>query len=167
MEIIIQYIIIFFLTLVPIFEIRWSIPIGMLKGTLEIPLVGSITAFGLPPLTVFIVAVLSNMFLGIIAYLFFDKLINYFLKYKFINKHYINFEKRTIKKSQKIIEKYGAIGIALFVAIPIPGSGSWTGALISKIFQIDCKKFLLANAIGVTIAGIIITLISMGLLILI
>jgi uncharacterized membrane protein len=64
---------------------------------------------------------------------------------------------RTRKKGNRVIEKYEEIGLLFFVAIPLPGTGAWTGALIAFLFGLDFKKSVLVIAIGVFIAGIIVT----------
>ena len=64
---------------------------------------------------------------------------------------------RTRKKGNRLIEKYEEIGLLAFVAIPLPGTGAWTGALIAFLFGLDFKKSILLIGIGVFIAGIIVT----------
>ncbi len=150
------------LTLVPVFELRWSIPIGLFSGEITVPLIGTFQGFALPILIVFVTCVIANILLGLIAYFFLDKVIFLFLKINFINNYYEKIVFRTQRRSQKIIDKYGLLGIALFVAVPLPGSGSWTGALIAKLLGIGYKKFFVANTIGVIIAGTIVTLFFVG-----
>jgi len=64
---------------------------------------------------------------------------------------------RTRKKGNRVIEKYEEIGLLLFVAVPLPGTGAWTGALIAFLFGLDLKKSIMVIAIGVFIAGVIVT----------
>ncbi|MEE8596722.1 MAG: small multi-drug export protein [bacterium] len=64
---------------------------------------------------------------------------------------------RTRRKGDKVIEKYEEIGLLAFVAIPLPGTGAWTGALIAFLFGLDFKKSFLVITIGVFIAGVIVT----------
>ena len=59
------------------------------------------------------------------------------------------------------MQKYGPIGVALFIAVPLPGTGSYAAALGSYVLGLDKKKFAWANLIGVTIAGILVTLITL------
>jgi len=66
------------------------------------------------------------------------------------------------KKGQ--IEKYGFLGLVLFVGIPLPGTGAWTGALIASMLRMDKKKAFLAAVLGVFMASIIMMLISFGFL---
>lgn len=64
---------------------------------------------------------------------------------------------RTRRKGNKVIEKYEEIGLLAFVAIPLPGTGAWTGALIAFLFGLDFKKSFLVITIGVFIAGVVVT----------
>lgn len=69
-------------------------------------------------------------------------------------------EEKTLKKKDKI-DKYGIWGLLLFVAIPLPGTGGWTGALLASLLKLDKKKSFGVIAIGVFIAGLIITILSL------
>ncbi len=80
------------------------------------------------------------------------------------------FKKIVIKMEEKVakkkgtIEKYGYLGLFLFVAIPLPGTGAWTGALIAAVLEMNRKKSFLVIAIGVFVAGLIMMALSYGLL---
>jgi len=63
---------------------------------------------------------------------------------------------------KKPIDKYGEMGIAIFIGIPLPGTGSYTGALGAYLMGIGYKKFIIANVIGVLIAGTIVTLVVLS-----
>ncbi|MCC8072993.1 MAG: small multi-drug export protein [Clostridiales bacterium] len=69
-------------------------------------------------------------------------------------------EDKTLKKRDKI-DKYGVWGLLLFVAIPLPGTGGWTGALLASLLHLDKKKSFGVIAVGVFIAGLIITILSL------
>ncbi|MEA3499505.1 MAG: small multi-drug export protein, partial [Candidatus Marinimicrobia bacterium] len=62
------------------------------------------------------------------------------------------------RKVESKVEKYGEFGLALFIGIPLPGSGVYTGALAAFILGLDFKKFFIATVIGVFIAGILVTI---------
>ena len=68
-------------------------------------------------------------------------------------------EEKTLKKKDTI-DKYGIWGLLLFVAIPLPGTGGWTGALLASLLHLDRKKSFVVISVGVLIAGLIITLLS-------
>ena len=77
-------------------------------------------------------------------------------------KKFVDFCERKGHEKKGQIEKYGFWGLILFVGIPLPGTGAWTGCLIAAMLDMDKKKSFLATAIGVLIAGIIISLLSIG-----
>ena len=77
-----------------------------------------------------------------------------------INKMIFWLEERTLKKRDKI-DKYGIWGLLFFVAIPLPGTGGWTGALLASLLHLDKKKSFGVIAIGVFIAGLIISILSL------
>lgn len=151
-----------FLTFVPVFELRWSIPVGIYSGSIVVPFFGLMQGFALDPLLVFFVCVLANAFLALISYFFFDKIIGFFLKIKFIDGWYKKFVVRTQKKVSPLVEKYGLLGLAFFIAIPLPGSGTWTGTLAGYLLGFGWKRIFLANLVGVIISGIIVTLVTIG-----
>ena len=69
-----------------------------------------------------------------------------------------------VEKHKGQIEKYGYWGLVLFVGIPLPGTGAWTGCLIASVLEMDKKKSFLAALLGVFIASVIMMLLSFGLL---
>ena len=77
-----------------------------------------------------------------------------------INKMIFWLEERTLKKRDKI-DKYGIWGLLFFVAIPLPGTGGWTGALLASLLHLDKKKSFGVIAMGVFIAGLIISIVSL------
>ena len=134
------------ITVVPAIELRGSILYGL-------------TATNLSPVLIFAVCVLINMILGPVAYFGIDKSINFFQRFERFNRHWQRHVEKTQIRLSRYIEKYGILGLSIFIAIPLPGSGSYTGALGAKLLGIKFKKFMIANMIGVIIAGIIVTLI--------
>ena len=75
-----------------------------------------------------------------------------------------NWLDKKVQKHKSSIEKYGFWGLVLFVGIPLPGTGAWTGCLIASVLEMDKKKSLLASLVGVALASIIMMLISFGLI---
>jgi uncharacterized membrane protein len=139
------------LTFIPFLELRFSIPYGI--NILELPVT-----------IVFLVCVLTNMLLGPIVYILIDKLTDFALKFSLFAKPYNLIIVRTQKRIHKYIDKYGWIGLALFIGVPLPGSGSYTGAIAANIIGMDFRRFVVANIIGAIIAGTIMTLFSVGVL---
>ncbi|MBU1199220.1 MAG: small multi-drug export protein [Nanoarchaeota archaeon] len=137
---------IFLISLMPFLELRLSIPIGLL-------------VLKQPWWIVFIFAVISNIILAPIVYFIWNKVIHWLRWIKFIDKLYTKTIERVQKKAKKYIDKYGELGLAVFIGIPLPGSGVWSGALAANIFNLKFRKYMLASIIGVVIAGIIVTII--------
>ena len=77
-----------------------------------------------------------------------------------INKAIFWLENKTMQKRDKI-DKYGIWGLLIFVGIPLPGTGGWTGALLASLLELDKKKSFLVISLGVFIAGLIITVLSL------
>ena len=134
----------FFLSMLPVFELRLSIPVAM-------------KVFQMPVVKAFLISWVGNI-VPILPIIFLLEPIRKLLsKIKFIEKFFDWLYKRTIKKSKNVI-KYGAIGLSLFVAIPLPITGAWTGSIAAIIFDIKPKYALPAIILGVTLAGIIVTI---------
>ncbi len=133
------------LTLAPFLELRASIPYGIIAGY----------SWWL----VFLIAIIFNIILAPVTYLIWNKIIHWLRWIKFIDRFYTKTLERVQKKAQKYVEKYGELGLALFIGIPLPGSGVWSGALAANIFDLRFRKYMIASIIGVLIAGIIVTII--------
>ena len=95
--------------------------------------------------------------------LFIRRIFNVLKRFKRINKVIEKLEARSIRKA-KNVKKYRLWGLLLFIAIPLPGTGAWTGALIADLLDIRIRHSLPIIAVGVFIAGIIISIFSYGLL---
>ncbi len=136
------------ITLLPFLELRASIPYGILVKQMS-------TA------TVFLVCVITNILLAPVVYVFLDKFIHVFFYFKPIEKMYNKYVEKTQKKIHKYVEKYGTLGVAIFIGIPLPGSGVYSGAIGSYVLGLSYKKFILAAILGVLIAGIIVTIVTL------
>jgi uncharacterized membrane protein len=150
------------LTLIPALELRLSIPVGILQNSVALPFGLAFQGFGLAWPIVFLVCVATNMALGPMVYFLLNKFVHFFLRFSWFASHYNRQVLHTQKKIQPFVQKYGHFGVALFIAVPLPGSGSYTGALAAYLLGIDPKKFMLINAVGVFIAGVLVTLIALG-----
>ena len=109
----------------------------------------------------FLVCYLGNMIPIPFILLFIRKIYKLMRKVKFLGKIVDKLEARADKK-KGTIEKYKEWGLLIFVAIPLPGTGGWTGALIAALMDLRMKKCLPIIAIGVFIAGLIMSLITYG-----
>lgn len=133
------------ITFIPGLELRASIPYG-------------ITVLGMPWIKVVIITFITNILLGPIVYILLNQFVHIVIKINFFNKIYEKFVIRTRHKIENKVEKYGELGLALFIGVPLPGSGVYTGALAAFILGLNFKKFLIATVIGVFIAGILVTI---------
>ncbi len=103
---------------------------------------------------------IPTIIVGIVVYRLLDlleqQIVNGFLsKIGFIRKIYFKYLAYIRDKSRRYVEKYGQIGLILFIAVPMPGSGAWTGALVAKIFNIDFIRTTMSIVIGVTLSSYI------------
>ena len=135
------------LTLFPFLELRASIPYGVFQTSLSL-------------LSIFLICTVTNILLAPVIWLFLNKIIHVFLKIKFIDRCYQKTVEKTQKKVHKYIEKYGILGLAIFIGIPLPGSGVYSGALGAYLLGFKFKDFFKAAIIGVLIAAVLVTLIS-------
>jgi uncharacterized membrane protein len=142
------YLIIIILTFLPFLELRASIPYGIFATEINIFIVIAL-------------AVISNIILSPLLYLFLDKFIHLLFFFKPFKKWYHNKLEKAQKKIKPKVEKYGILGLSIFIGIPLPGSGVYTGALAAYIMNLGYKKFLYASIIGVLIAGFAVTIISL------
>ncbi len=139
-----DWLVVFIISLFPILECR----LGMFTA---------IVLLQMNPFLGFIISFWGN----ILPIPFILLLINWILKkVPGINKIVFWLEEKTLKKRDKI-DKYGIWGLLLFVAIPLPGTGGWTGALLASLLHLDKKKSFGVIAIGVFIAGLIMTILSL------
>ncbi|MBW3003661.1 small multi-drug export protein [Candidatus Woesearchaeota archaeon] len=136
------------ITLLPVTELRASIPYGII-------------GLNYPWLTVFLICVITNIILGLVLYLIIGKIIWLATRIKFVDRWYNKYVEKTQSKIKKYIEKYGELGVAIFIGIPLPGSGVYTGSLVAYLIGLKYKKFILANIIGVLIAGTVVTIVTL------
>lgn len=137
------------ISMIPLLELRGSILVG---GTLNLPFIQT-----------FIASVIGNMIPIPFILLFIEKIFNQMKKTRGLNKIAFKLEKRAMSKSEQI-EKYGYFGLFLFVAIPLPGTGAWTGSLLAVLFRLKRWKSLFFIFLGVLGAGFIMSLVSYGVL---
>lgn len=128
----------------PIFELRGGIPVGLL--TLDIPWWRTVIA-----------AIIGNMLPVPLIILFIGPLSRWLSRWKLFNRFFTWWFSRTRKKSATI-EKYRTLGIMLFVAIPLPVTGAWTGSLAAFLAGIKIHHALWAIFLGVLCAAVIVTI---------
>ena len=139
--------------MVPIVELRGAIPIG-------------VGAYNLPVLTTFIICIIGNMIPVPFIFLFARKVLEWGQDKPYIGPLFKWFIKKGHKGGQKLQSKAGIglyYALFLFVGIPIPGTGAWTGTLAASILDLDFKKTVFSVLGGVLLAGIIMAVSSYGL----
>jgi uncharacterized membrane protein len=132
-----------FLSFIPISELRGGIPFAI--------------ANGLPWYWAFCLGVFCNALVAPFCWIFLSTFHKLFLKMKWYEKFFNAFIERARNKLHSGIEKWGWFGVAIFVAIPFPLTGAWTGTLGAWVLGLSKKKTLLAVIIGVIISGSIVT----------
>ena len=140
-----QYLYILAISTVPIIEQRGAIPVGILLYNLDPVLVTLVSYVGSLIPMFFVIYCFTPIF----KWLSTKKILKWF--YDFIDKK--------VKKGQNKVERYETMGLAIFVAIPLPVTGVWTGSAIAAFMQMDKKKAFLSVSAGAAMSAIIITLI--------
>ena len=146
-----KYILIFLVSMVPIVELRGAIPIAV--------------GMGLDKLPSFIIAIIGNMVPVPFIYFFARKLLVWGKDKKYIGKIFNFFLEKGNKAGEKLKKKANKsiyVALMLFVGIPLPGTGAWTGTLAASILNLDFKKSVIAATLGVLLAGLIMMAISFG-----
>ncbi len=136
------------IAMLPVFELRGSIPIAILE-------------YGSDPFTAFYLSVIGNMIPVIPLLLFLEPVSNYLRRWKMWDNFFTWLFERTHRKHSASFEKYGSIGLAVFVGIPLPATGAWTGCAAAFVFGFKFKHAFLAILAGVIMAGIIMTVVTM------
>lgn len=142
-------IIVFIISLMPILELRG----GLIAASL----------LGLEPVRSYVISVIGNI-IPVPFILWFINIILDWMRNSKRLKKVAKWLDGKVEKHKKQIETYGFWGMVLFVGIPLPGTGAWTGCLIAAVLNMNRKKAFLAAIIGIFMASIIMMLISFGLL---
>ena len=155
-----KYILVFLVSMVPLIELRGAIPIGMANGLDLVPL--------------YTIAIIGNMLPVPFIFFFARKVlvwgtkVNWPKGLKWVGKFFTFCLEKGEKGGKKLQSKAGKgglfIALLLFVGIPLPGTGAWTGTLAASILDMDFKTSVIAVMLGVVLAGIIMGLASAGVL---
>ena len=148
-----RYIMVFFISMVPLIELRGAIPYSQVMG--------------LPLLESYIIAIIGNMLPVPIIYLFARKVLEWGADKPVIGGFFTWCLEKGKHGCEKLQAKAGKglfVALLLFVGIPLPGTGAWTGTLAASLLDIDFKSSILAVMGGVLLAGVIMGLASVGVL---
>ena len=134
----------FFISMVPVIELRGAIPYGIAQE--------------LDPWLCYGLSVIGNMLPVPMILLFVRKVFNWMKRYPRLKPIAEKFEAKAAKKSGKV-RKSETVGLCLLVAIPLPGTGAWTGALVAALMEMRLKTAIPIILLGVLIAGLVVTLV--------
>jgi uncharacterized membrane protein len=146
-----KYIIAFLISMVPLIELRGALPYAI--------------GFGIPVVQAYIICIVGNMVPVPFIYLFARKVLEWGCDKKYIGKFFTWCLEKGHKGGEKLKASAGRglfLALLLFVGIPLPGTGAWTGTLAASILDMDFKSSVTAVLLGVLLAGIIMGLLSSG-----
>lgn len=140
----------FLVAMIPVTELRASIPMAIL--TLD-----------MHPFAAFVYSVLGNVLAGILVIIFVENILHMLLqRFDKLNDLWQRYINRIHVKNKEKFERWGAVALVAFVAIPLPLTGIVTGAVAASIFQIPFRQAIPLLALGSVIAGVLVTLLTMG-----
>lgn len=142
-------VVVFIISLLPILELRGGL---IAASILKIPFLKAVA-----------ICVIGNILPIPFILLFLNKIFAFMEKWSFTRK-VANFFKDRATKYKPQIDKYGFWGLVLFVGIPLPGTGAWTGSLVASVFHMDIKKASLAIFLGILLALVIMSILSYGII---
>jgi uncharacterized membrane protein len=135
--------IVLIVSMMPIFELRGAIPLAVLH-------------FKMPLLTAFLIAWIGNLLPVLPIVYFLEPIRKALSRIRIFDRFFQWFYARTYKRGEKVM-KLGALGLTLFVAIPLPVTGAWTGSVMAILFGIKPRYAFPAIILGVTIAGLVVS----------
>ncbi len=148
MNLVKQLLSVFGFAMVPVFELRGAIPVGF--------------AAGFPIWATFIAAVLGNLLPVPFLILFTRRVFEWLRKKSSLLERFVSRLERKAESKEELLKKYELLGLCILVAIPLPGTGAWTGSLVAAVFDIRLRNAFPAIALGVVIAGIIVSVVTYG-----
>jgi len=138
------------IAMTPIFELRGSLPVALTIYDMSLP-------------SAYFFSVLGNVIPAIVIVFFLEKVSSWLAsRFDVFDRFFKWLFARTRRKAREKIEKYGPWGLFVLVAIPLPVTGGWTGALAAFLFGIEKRKSIPIITLGIMAAGVIVTLITIG-----
>ncbi len=139
-----------FVSTLPVVELRGAIPLGI--------------GLGLSPPAAALAALAGNLLIVPLLLWLVPAAVAWLERYPWFARAWRRLEARLRLKGEDAVQRYGALGLLLFVAVPLPGSGAWTGSLIAVVLGLKKRYAWPAISLGVVIAGVLVTLASAGVL---
>jgi len=153
----VQVIFALLLSMLPVFELRGAIPL----------LAGYSVSFGIPFIPYAIAAIFLNILAIFFIFFFLDYLHEKLMAFNFYGNFFKRYLVRAKRRARKIESRFSSIGffaLFLFVAVPFPGTGAWTGCIVSWLLGLSRKKSIVAISLGVLFAGLVVLFGSLGVL---
>lgn len=140
----------FFISMVPVIELRGALPIGV--------------GMGLDPWTALIVSIIGNMVPVPFIIIFIRRILNWMHRFEKFDRLANKLEAKAERQGDKLV-KYETLGLFLLVAVPLPGTGAWTGSLVAALFDLRLKTAIPTIFAGVVAAGLVVFFITYGVVI--
>lgn len=138
-----------------------ALPISELRGAIPLALL----TYKLSPVSTFFFAVLGNILAALFLLLGLEYVSGFLSRrFRFFDRFFIWLFARTRKAHEQRVQRFGSLALLTLVAIPLPMTGAWTGALVAFVFGIPLKKAFLLISAGVAIAGLIVSLATLGII---
>jgi len=131
----------------PVSELRGAIPVAM-------------SIYGMGAFEAFFLSVLGNLLPVVPLLLFLEPVSDYLRRYRIFDEFFTWLFSRTRRNNTESFEKYGLLALTVFVAIPLPATGAWSGCAAAFVFGVKFKQALPAITAGVIIAGIVVTVLT-------
>ena len=141
-----KFIMTFLISMVPVVELRGGLPYGILAG-LSLPMAAT-------------AAILGNMLPVPFIIVFIEQIFAWLRRHFPKMDRFIGSLEKRAESTQETVDKYGALGLILLVAIPLPGTGAWTGSLVAALMKMRLQKAVLCIFLGVIIAAVLMTVIT-------
>ena len=141
-----NFIMTFLISMIPVIELRLGLPYGIMSG-LKLPVAA-------------LAAILGNMLPVPFIILFIEQVFIWLRKHLPKMDMFITKLENRAESKQETVDRYGALGLVLLVAIPLPGTGAWTGALVAALMKMKLRKAIPCIFLGVVLAAILMTVIT-------
>ncbi len=135
---------VFFISTLPILEIRGALPLAL-------------TVYHLPFFVAFLICFLGNIFPVFFLLILLEKVVFYFSRFKIFQRIFSWYFNRTDEKFKKSFEKWGKLALIIFVALPLPLTGAWTGSVAAFLMKFNKKEAFFLISFGVFLAGLIVS----------
>ncbi len=163
MSLLLATLILVLVTLVPTFELRASIPLGLLASQQKLPFLGVVAGFGLPVWYVLLVCVTTNILLAPLWYWLLGTVVAWLRScWSWFDAWYVRRLEKAQRRIERPLERWGWLGLVLFIAVPLPGSGVYTGGLVAHALGLSRRRFSAAAVLGVLGAATLVTLVTLG-----